>query len=81
MIIKGNIAPGTVDGANDGAAVVVLGKMNTLVVVAEGADVAVDPPTRTGPELDPVFELVDTAPIVPVHEARTGQHAIFPAPS
>jgi hypothetical protein len=70
---------------NDGAAAVVtLGKRKPLVAVAspDGVDIApVEPPMRTPPVLDPVLTPVATGLIVPVHDARTGQHATFPAAS
>ncbi len=84
MNTKGKIAPGTVDTETDGGAVVVvvLGKRNPLVAVTDDVVVVpVDPPTRIPPVLDTVFGPVAVPPIVPVHAARMGQHATFPAAS
>lgn len=80
MNTKGYSAPGIVEPVNDGAAVVAaLGKRKPLVAVASPD--CVDPPTRTPPVLDLVLRPVAAPPIVPVHDARTGQHATFPAAS
>jgi hypothetical protein len=85
MNTKGKSAPGIVEPVNDGAAVVVaLGKRKPLVAVAGPAcvDIApVDPPMTIAPVLDPVLGPVVAPAIVPVHDARTGQHATFPAAS
>jgi hypothetical protein len=85
MNTKGYSAPGIVEPVNDGAAAVAaLGKRKPLVAVAspDCVDVApVDPPMRTPPVLDPVVAPVAAPPIVPVQDARTGQHATLPAAS
>lgn len=92
MKTKGKTAPGTVDPVNDGAGVVVaLGKRKPLVAVTADvttgpdcvgtAEVPVDPPTIIAPVLDPTAVPSPVPPIVPVHNARTGQHATFPAES
>ena len=90
---KGKTAPEIVDPVNDGVAVIVaLGKRNPLVDPADDvtdgpdcADVAtvpVDPTLIIAPVLDLALPpAVVAAPIVPVHAARTGQHATFPAAS
>lgn len=92
MNTKGKTAPGIVEPVNDGAAVVVaLGKRKPLVAITDEVtdgpdcvDIAlapVDPPMRMPPVLGPVLGPVAVPPIVPVHAARTGQHATFPAAS
>lgn len=86
MKTKGKTAPGTVEPVNDGAGVVVaLGKRKPLVAVTDDdnvtADVPVEPPTITAPVLDPTPVPGAVPLIVPVHNARTGQHATFPAES